>query len=246
MAVALRGDVLPLDEIGELFAQLVREEEIAGAQRFLHILVGVHGADAAARGAELLVRETVLFENVHHLVVRHADRGTVADLQMLGRDFHALSADVRDFLCEVFEIEHHAGAEDVHRAGAQNTGRQQIENEFAALVHDGVPGVVSALITDNDLMLGGKKIDHAALSLVAPVDSNNSSKHLEYPPCFLDTHRNAPGDIAAARFQYGINMGIEKDARLLRRKPDELADVQDLLKNFRRQMEALVGKQHIE
>ena len=49
-----------------------------------------------------------------------------------------------------------------------------------------------------------------------------------YPPCFLDTHRNAPGDIAAARFQHGINMSFEKGARLLRRKPDELADIQKL------------------
>jgi len=40
-----------------------------------------------------------------------------------------------------------------------------------------VTGVVAALIADNDLMLGGEKIDHAALSLVAPVDSDNSSKH---------------------------------------------------------------------
>ena len=177
MAIALHGDVLPLNEIGELFAQIVREEQIAGAQRFLHILVGIHRADAAARGAELLVRETILFENVHHLVVRHADRGAVADLQMLGRDLHALLADVRDFLREMFEIEHHAGAENIHRAGAQNAGRQQIENEFAALVHDGVTGVVAALIADNDLMFGGEQVDHAALSFVAPVDSDNSSKH---------------------------------------------------------------------
>ena len=234
MAVALHGDVLPLDEIGELFAQLVREEKIAGAQRFLHILVGVHRADAAARGAELLVRETVLFKNVHHLVVRHADGGAVADLQMLGRDRHALLADVRDFVCEMLKIEHHAGAEDVHRAGAQNAGRQQIENEFAALVHDGVTGVVAALIADNDLMLGGEKIDHAAFSLVAPVDSDNSSKHFCILLAFLDTHRNAPGDIAAARFQHGINMSFEKGARLLRRKPDELADIQKLLQSLRR------------
>jgi len=96
---------------------------------------------------------------------------------MLGRDRHALLADVRDFIREMLKIEHHAGAEDVHRAGSQNAGRQQIENEFAALVHDGVTGVVAALIADNDLMLGGEKIDHAALSLVAPVDSDNSSKH---------------------------------------------------------------------
>ena len=110
----------------------------------------------------------------------------------------------------------------------------RFENEFAALVHDGVTGVVAALIADNDLMLGGEKIDHAALSLVAPVDSNNSSKHFCILLAFLDTHRNAPGDIAAARFQHGINMSFEKGARLLRRKPDELADIQKLLQSFRR------------
>ena len=41
-------------------------------------------------------------------------------------------------------------------------------------------------------------------------------------------------------------MSFEKGARLLRREPDELADVQKLVQSLARQMEALVRKQHIE
>ena len=99
---------------------------------------------------------------------------------MLGRDDNALLAQLFDLVRKMLEIEHHAGTKHVHRAGAQNARRQQIENELAPGVHDGVTGVVSALIADDDLVIGGKEIDHAALSLVAPVDSDNSSKHFYF------------------------------------------------------------------
>ena len=64
-----------------------------------------------------------------------------------------------------------------------------MERKFPVSVHDGVAGVPSALITDDDVIGFGEQIDHASLSFVAPVDAHNCTGfhpgilliHLTYP-----------------------------------------------------------------
>ena len=170
-------EILPLENIGQAGLERVAVGQLAHAQRFFHVLVRVGGGDAAAGGAELLVCQTVFLQAVEQLVVRHADDGLVADLQVLRRDGDAAGAQVLDLVEHVLGVNDHAGAEHVHGLVAQNAGRHEIEHELALVVDDGVAGVVAALIAHDDVILLAEQVDHAAFALVAPVDAYDGCQH---------------------------------------------------------------------
>ena len=50
-----------------------------------------------------------------------------------------------------------------------------MQRELSLLVDYGVPGVAAALIPDHDVIRLGHKVDHAAFSLIAPVDAYDRS-----------------------------------------------------------------------
>ena len=170
-------EILPLENVGQAGLERVAVGQLAHAQRLFHVFVRVGGGDAAAGGAELLVRQTVLFQAVKQLVVRHADDGLVADLQVLRCDGDAALSQARDLVEHVLRINDHAGAEHVHGLVAQDAGRHEIEHELALVVDDGVAGVVAALIAHDDVVLLAEQVDHAALALVAPVDAYDRCQH---------------------------------------------------------------------
>ena len=78
-----------------------------------------------------------------------------------------------DFMEEMLCVDHHAGTHHVHGFIAQDAGGEQIQNELALVVDDGVSGVIAALIAHDDVVLLAEQVDHAALALVAPVDAYN-------------------------------------------------------------------------
>ena len=100
-------------------------------------------------------------------------RGTVADQQVLRRYMDALGANILDLGPEILRIQRDAVAEHVHHVRVEDAGGQQVERKFSVAVHNRMPGVPSSLITDDDVVGFGEQVDHAALSLVAPVDAHN-------------------------------------------------------------------------
>ena len=170
-------EILPLENVGQTGLECVAVGQFAHAQRLFHVLVRVGGGDAAAGGAELLVRQTVLLQAVEQLVVRHADNGLVADLQVLRRDGDAAGTQTLGPVEHVLRINDHAGAEHVHGLVAQDAARHEIEHELALVVDDGVAGVVAALIAHDDVVLLAEQVDHAAFALVAPVDTYDGCQH---------------------------------------------------------------------
>ena len=170
-------EILPLENVGQTGLECVAVGQFAHAQRLFHVLVRVGGGDAAAGGAELLVRQTVLLQAVEQLVVRHADNGLVADFQVLRRDGDAAGAQTLGLVEHVLRINDHAGAEHVHGLVAQDAARHEVEHELALVVDDGVAGVVAALIAHDDVVLLAEQVDHAAFALVAPVDAYDGCQH---------------------------------------------------------------------
>ena len=184
----LHREVLPLHDVLDARVHEVGVEKFAHAERLLHVLIRIDGRDAAAGGAELFVGKALLFEAVHQNVIGHGDDRLIADLQIFGRDGDALRAELVRLLGEVLDVHDHAVAEHVHHALAQNTRRQEIENELPPFVDDGVPRVVPALIAAYDVVVGGQKVHHSALALIAPVDPADRSQH----NFLLDRARGAP------------------------------------------------------
>ena len=74
-------------------------------------------------------------------------------------------------------VDDHTVAHHADNIGTEDAGGQQVQHELATLVLHGMTSVVAALIARNNIILLADQIDHAALALVAPVDTRNCSKH---------------------------------------------------------------------
>ena len=168
-----------------MLAQVLRVQELAGHDGLLLVLVAVERSDALLRRAVLLVLQALLLERIQLPVPRQQERGAVADLQVLRRDGDARGADGVHLALEVLQIDGDAVAEDVHNTAAEDAGRQQMEGELAQLVYDRVARVAAALIAHDHVKALRQIVDHAALALVAPVDTYNCTIcHICLPPVF--------------------------------------------------------------
>ena len=74
---------------------------------------------------------------------------------------------------EVLKVDDHAVAHNVHCAFAGNAGGEQIQDDLTVVVYNGVSRVVAALVAADYIIIGAEQIDHAALALIAPVDTYN-------------------------------------------------------------------------
>ena len=180
----LHGQVLGLDDGLQTFPDTgVHVDEVAHAQGLFHVLVAVAVGDAALGGAELSagLGQALLLKAVLCDMERHGDGRTVRDFQVFGADLNTLLGQGGDFLLEVLGVDDHAAAHNADNVGAQNAGGNQVQDEFAALVLDGVACIVAALIARNNVIVLAEQVDHAALALVAPVNAGNGSKHTFLP-----------------------------------------------------------------
>ena len=101
---------------------------------------------------------------------------------MLGSDVDARVAKPFDFVIEVFYIDNHTVTHDVDGFVAKYSRRKKVKYELALFVYYRVSGVVSALITRDNIVPVRKKVNHSSLAFVAPVDTDYCSKHLCISP----------------------------------------------------------------
>ena len=167
------NQVFPLQKIGKVRFHLFGMGKIPHAQGLFHILVRINRCDSALGGTELLVRQAALLQNIQHFVVGHADGCTVTDHQIFRRYLDSLLTQGCNLVCQMLQVNHHTGSHDIYGSGTQNSGRQQVQNEFSALIHHRMSRIVTALVTDNGMIVGAEQIDHSALSLVSPVDADD-------------------------------------------------------------------------
>ena len=146
-------------------------QQLARHHRLFLILVGIERRDALLGRAVLLVGKARLLQPVQLAVPRQQQRRAVADLQVIRRDGDARGADGVHFAQQILAVQRHAVAEDVDDALAENAARQQVQGELALFVDHRVARVAAALIADDDIIVVGQVVDHAALALVAPVDA---------------------------------------------------------------------------
>ena len=158
---------------------VIQMEQVAHAEGLLHVLVTVSVGDAPLGGAELCagLGQTGLFQTVLLHMIGHGDGGAVGDLQVGGGDGDALLAQLVDLTVQVVGVDDHTVAHHADNIGTEDAGGQQVQHELATLVLHGMTSVVAALIARNNIILLADQIDHAALALVAPVDTRNCSKH---------------------------------------------------------------------
>ncbi|OGW80652.1 MAG: hypothetical protein A2Z83_09630 [Omnitrophica bacterium GWA2_52_8] len=81
------------------------------------------------------------------------------------------------FVEEGLGIDDDAVSDHADFSRMQNPGRNQVEDKFFVGKFYGVAGIVTALITDDDIRLAGKKVDDLAFALIAPLRTYQNSVH---------------------------------------------------------------------
>ena len=134
-------------------------------------LVRVRGSDPLARRAQLAAAALALVEAVERDVPGHEELRTIGEPQIRRRD--AARLEHPDLVAEDREVDDHAGAEDAHRVRVEDARRDEMELECSELVHDGMAGVVAALVADDQIRLLREEVRDLALAFVAPLRSDD-------------------------------------------------------------------------
>ena len=89
-------------------------------------------------------------------------------------------------------VDHHAVADHVVHARREDSGRDEVQREVLAVgQHDGVAGVVAALVAHHPLDLAAEQVGGLALALVTPLGADqHDRRHVKLRP---DDHGAAQG-----------------------------------------------------
>ena len=175
-----------------MLLQMLGVEQLSGHHRLFLVLVGIEGGDALLGGAVLLVGQPSFLQTVQLPVPGQQEGGPVADLQILRGNGHPGGPEGVHLRQQVFTVQRHAVAQNVHHTFPENAGGQQVEGEGAPVIHHRMSGVAAALIPHHYVKVVGEIIHHAALAFVTPVDSYDCAVcHLNCLPNYVRKLRTA-------------------------------------------------------
>ena len=105
-------------------------------------------------------------------MIRHDDLGAFADAEVFRTHRDPPGLEVIQFRQQDLGVQHHAVADEALGAGMQDPRRDQMEDEFFAAHHQGMAGVVAALIPHHHGGLLGQEVDDLPLALIAPLGAH--------------------------------------------------------------------------
>ncbi len=172
--------VLLLQDHLELLTEDLGVEEVLDTEPDAGRLVRVGGADAPAGRTQCVLAEVALGDPVELGVVRHDQVGVATHHHAAGVD--ALGRQRVELGEEDAGVHHHAVADDRGDVGIEDAARDELEGEGHAVDHDGVAGVVAALVADDHVHVPGQEVGELALALVAPLRPDDHGCGHDAPP----------------------------------------------------------------
>src|SRR3989338_6026001 len=128
-----------------------------------HRLVAVARADAAAGRAYFDKTLFIFAQAVINPVIGKNKVGPVAD-EKTALHGKTLLFEAFYFPEQRFWVHDNAVADHAAHLPVKNPRRNQVQHELAALIDHGVPGVISALITDHVISVFGQDVDDLAFT----------------------------------------------------------------------------------
>jgi hypothetical protein len=171
LRVGTQREALGIERGRDLLLEDLLVEEVLHADAHPRRLVGVGGADAASRRADLQPPELRLARRVQQQVVRHDEVRVRAEPQAARVD--AARLEPVDLVGEHARIDDGAVADDAELAGIEDPGGDEVELPRLAVADDRVPGVVAALEAHDGVGALGEEIDDLALALIAPLGAHD-------------------------------------------------------------------------
>ena len=172
---ALQKDVLFKKGLTHLGAHKVGIGQIACAQANAADLVLVAGTNAAAGGANLASGLVGFPRLIKSHMVGQDKMGFVADTEAPRGNIHAVFRQTVRFLQEDKGVQHNTVANEAGFAFMENARGNGVQNGLLAIDGNGVPGIVAALKTHNNITCGSEHVDDLALAFIPPLGANNNS-----------------------------------------------------------------------
>src|SRR5262249_7764456 len=134
-------------------------------------LIAISRANPAFRGSDPGMVSTQFALLIQQAVVGQNQVRAVAN-QQIPANCDTKFAQAFDLANQCDRIDHDSVSNYANFAAPENSRRDQVENVFKAMMENGMPGVIAALATNNNISLGRKDVDNLALTFVAPLRSN--------------------------------------------------------------------------
>ena len=164
--------VLLGDVVLELLPEELGIEEIGHPDADAGGLVGIGGPHALAGGADAPLARLGFRRAVQRRVIRHDQVRVLGDVEVAVQGDPALHQRLH-LLDHGRGVHHHPAADHAPAARAEDARGQRLEDELLAPHHDGVPGVVAALIAHHRVHVRGQHVHQLALGLVAPLRAHD-------------------------------------------------------------------------
>ena len=171
MQVVLEREVVQIHHGTHAFGKAFRIEQVGDTNAAASDLVFVSRADAAACGTDLVGAERGFARVIQRHVVRH-DQGGVARDANARFSIHSVALEFFDFREEGFGRKHDTVAEIAARGRMHDARRDQTQNRFCAVDHEGVTGIVTAVEANDAVDALGEPVDNLALAFVTPLGTD--------------------------------------------------------------------------
>src|SRR4051812_20751403 len=113
-------------------------------------------------------------------MIRHYKMRSRRNLQSFRRNRNSLLFHLIDFLEKSFRVDDHSVSEHTDFIFVNNSRRQKPENKRLFADINRMPGIMSALITRDNIEAVSQQIDNFSFSLVAPLSANYNNYHLSF------------------------------------------------------------------
>ncbi len=165
----------------ELLTEELLVEQVRHADADARRLVRIGRSHALAGGADAPLAGLGLTGAVQRRVIGHDEVGVLRDVEVAVEGDTA--SDQRLHLVDQRgRVDDHAAADDAPAARVEDAGGDRLEHELLLAHHDGVPGVVPALVADGHVDTGRQHVHHLPLALVAPLGADHDDVRHGHPP----------------------------------------------------------------
>jgi hypothetical protein len=126
----------------------------------------------AAAGSTNFVRSTAGFHHLVQLAVVGHDHVSVFAHKQAAINIYTGVGQHLDFRNKGLRINYNAIANDTGEVIVEDSGRNQVKDNFAAFHYYGVTGIVAALVAAYNIRVVGKEVNNLPLTFIAPLAPN--------------------------------------------------------------------------
>ena len=154
--------------------------QLAHLKTNLRILIRIKWCNTGFRGAKGVLPQALFLKPVKVHMIWHHHLRAIADEQLRHR--HATRSNRIQLRKQRFNIQRHAGTDDIVYILMKHAGRQQMQGKLAIFIDNGMTGVCATLEANDHIALFRQQVCYLPFALIAPVGANNGMNHEKKPP----------------------------------------------------------------